>query len=194
MNELKNEAQRRRAIAWAIALTADTPLEPEQYESDLLELYALGKLTLDQVLAKLDNRVQHILYRSQATQPLTAGQLTDLLEESRAWNAQYQITGLLCYCTSGHFVQLIEGSAANVNALFARIRRDPRHHQVLALSDRATNTRWFPDWQMASSEMDSPDFFWLIGYLEARGHNLVMPQIPVKDGLLLTLLAEFSKP
>lgn len=193
MKDLKTEAQRRRAIAWAIALTADTPLEPEQYESELLEQYAKAELTLDQVLEKLDSRVQHVLYRSQATTPLTAGQLTDLLEESRAWNEQHQITGLLCYSDSGHFVQLLEGSSQHVNALFARIRRDSRHCQVLALSEKATNTRWFPDWQMAYAELDSCDFFWLIGYLEARGHNLVTPQIPIKQEPLLKLLKEFSK-
>ena len=193
MSESETEAQRRRAIAWAIALTADTPLEPDHYEADLLEDYALGTLTLDQVLEKLDNRVQHVLYRSRATQPLTAGQLTDLLEESRLWNEQHQITGLLCYSASGHFVQLLEGSALNVNALFARIRGDSRHYQVLALSELATDTRWFPDWKMAFAEMDSPDFFWFISYLEARGYNLVAPQIPIKDELLLRLLTEFSK-
>jgi hypothetical protein len=193
MKETKDEVQRRRAIAWAIALTADTPLEPEQYEYDLLECYAQGTLTLDQVLSKLDNRVQHVLYRSRATVLLTPGQLNDLLEESRAWNKQHQITGLLCYCTSGHFVQVLEGSAQHVQALFARIRQDPRHCEVIALSDRATEMRWFSDWQMAFSELSSSDFFWLTSYLEARGHNLVEPQIPIRDELLLHLLKEFRQ-
>jgi len=193
MEEPKNEAQRRRAVAWAIALAADTPLKPEQYECDLLESYAQGKLTLDQVLEKLDNRVQHVLYKSQATTLLTPSQLTDLLQESRAWNEQHHITGLLCYCTSGHFVQVLEGSAQDVHALFARIQRDPRHQQVIALSDRSTDTRWFPDWQMAFSELASSDFFWLISYLEAHGHNLVTPQIPIRDKLLLKLLKEFRQ-
>lgn len=192
MKDLKTEVQRRRAIAWAIALTADTPLEPEQYESELLEQYAKGELTLNSVLEKLDNRVQHVLYRSRATTPLVAGQLTELLEESRIWNEQHQITGLLCYSGSGHFVQVLEGTSQHVHALFARIRRDPRHCQVVALSERATNTRWFPDWQMAFAELDSHDFFWLTGYLEARGHNLITPQIPIKQELLLKLLKEFS--
>jgi hypothetical protein len=90
--QLETERQRRRAIAWAIALTADTAWAPEAYESDLLECYALGELTIDQVLLQLANRaprptlVQHVLYRSRATHPFTSAQLTDLLEQARAYN------------------------------------------------------------------------------------------------------------
>ncbi len=115
--DFPTEAARRRAIAWAIALTADTAWAPEQCESDLLESYALGELTIEQVLLQLDTRapfttaVQYVLYRSRAAHPLTPAQLTDLLEESRAYNEQHQLTGLLCYSNTGHFVQVLEGPA-----------------------------------------------------------------------------------
>lgn len=187
-----NEEQRRRAVAWAIALTAETSLAPDLYEHDLLERYAQGELSLPQVLQQLDSRVHHILYRSQAVQLLTSGQLTELVEQSRQWNEQYHITGLLCYADSGHFVQVIEGPAQHVQALFVKIRQDRRHQHVTLLSDKASATRWFPDWQMALTEAHPHDYFWLLGYLEARGHNLVRPQLPVNDPQLLQLLQQFS--
>ena len=193
MSTLQTEAQRRRAIAWAIALTADTSLAPQQYESDLLECYAQGTLTLDQVLEQLDSRVQHVLYRSTAKHPMTQDQLTELLEQSRSYNEQHQITGLLCYSSDGHFVQLIEGPTAEVEDLFARIRQDKRHYNVTALSQKASPTRWFADWEMALVQAEPAHFYWLIGYLEARGHNLVAPQIPIADPFLTTLLDAFSK-
>lgn len=193
MKEPQDEAQRRRAVAWAIALTAETHLAPDQYETELLEKYVQGEITLDRVLHQLDNRVQHVLYRSQAVQPLTANQRTELLEQSRAWNEQHHITGLLCYSHSGHFIQVIEGSALNVHALFAKIRRDKRHHQVVLLSDKASAVRCFPDWQMAYAEAEPQDFFWLMGYLDARSHNLVQPQMPITEPLLLDLLARFAQ-
>lgn len=192
MNEPRDEAQRRRAIAWAIALTANTHLAPEQYETDLLECYAQGVLSLDQVLLKLDSRVQHILYRSQAVRPLTEGQRTDLLEESRAWNEQHHITGLLCYSHSGHFVQIIEGATQDVHALFTKIRQDKRHQNISLLSDRASETRWFAGWEMAYAEADPQDFFWLLGYLEAHNHNLLKRQMPITEPLLLMLLNKFA--
>jgi hypothetical protein len=197
--EQETEWQRRRAISWAIALTTDTAWAPEQYESDLLESYALGELTIDQVLLQLDNRtpldaaVQHVLYRSRAAYPLTPAQLTDLLEYARAYNAQHQLTGLLCYSSTGHFVQVLEGPAHEVHALYAKIRQDARHQEVVTLSDQVSTKRWFSDWQMAYVAAESHDYFWLIGYLEARSHHLVRPQIPVTDQHLLTLLDKFSQ-
>ena len=53
MDDLTSEQH----IAWATALAVNTPLEAQAYEQGLLERYALGKLTLHQVLAQLDSRV-----------------------------------------------------------------------------------------------------------------------------------------
>ena len=186
--------ERRRAIAWALALTAETTLTPDHYEWELLERYAQGKLTLSQVTTQLDNRIHHLLYQSQATRPLSQADLTDLVEQSQVWNEAHQITGMLCYSSSsGHFVQLLEGKAADVHELFAKIQRDQRHHYVVALSDRATDKRWFADWRMAFVGAELHEVYWLLGYLEARGHNLVQPQLPLLPSHLLTLVREFSK-
>ena len=193
MKDLQNEEQRRRAIDWAVALTAETPLAPEQYEWELLEHYAQGKLTLQQVINKLDNRVQHLLYHSTATHLMSESDLTVLVEQSQMWNERHNITGLLCYSSSGHFVQVLEGAAVDVHALFTKIRQDTRHYQVLTLSDNATPTRWFADWRMAYIGVEPHEVYWLLGYLEAKGHNLLKPQIPLIPSHLLTLVEEFSK-
>lgn len=192
MKEPQDEAQRRRAISWAIALTAETHLAPEQYETDLLEEYAQGKLTLDQVLRQLDSRVQHILYRSEATHLLSSDQRTDLLEQSRSWNEHHQITGLLCYSDTGHFVQVIEGPKEQVHALFIKIRQDKRHHRIVLISDKASATRWFVNWEMAYVEAKAQDLFWLMGYLDAKSSNILRPQRPIIEPMLLTLLDKFS--
>ncbi len=191
MKELQTETQRRRAIAWAVALTANTPLAPQQYESELLEHYARGTLTLDQVLTQLDQRVHHLLYRSRAIHPFSAADLTVLQEQSQVWNEAHGITGLLCY-SNGNFVQVLEGSAEQVHALFTKIQKDKRHYRVQALSDRASDQRWFADWRMAMVQPNLDDFHWLLGYLEAKGHNLVQPQIPITEPHLMTLLSAFS--
>jgi hypothetical protein len=193
MQELATEEQRRRAISWALALTADTKLAPDQYELDLLEHYAQGEFTLGQVIHQLDSRVQHLLYRSKAAHPLTTGELAHLVEQSQRLNAEYDITGLLCYSSDGYFVQVIEGSAQAVHALYARIQQDTRHQQVVTLSDKPSPARWFPDWTMALVEAQPQDLFWLIGYLEAKNANLVKPQIPIMDPHLINLLHQFSK-
>ncbi len=192
MEELPSEAQRRRAIDWAISLTTDTPLEPEHYERHLLEQYAQGALTLDEVLTLLAQQVRHILYCSEEAQPFSQGQLAEMLQESEVRNEAHRITGLLCY-SQGHFVQLLEGPSEAVTALFTNIRRDTRHHSVECLSDGAGPTRWFPDWRMAFVRPNPVEFYWLTNYLEARRRNLVLPHIPLMDPHLLTLLHAFSE-
>ena len=45
---------------------------------------------------------------------------------------------------------------------------------------------------MALVQAEPNDFYWLLGYLEAKGHNLVLPQIPIVEPHLMTLLSAFS--
>jgi hypothetical protein len=144
------EAARRRAVAAAIALTANTPLAPKRYERQLLARFQTGELTIDEVLALLDNSPYHVLYRSRATQAPTEADLQALLEWSRTYNAQHQITGLLLY-SDGQFVQLFEGPEAVVRPLFARIQADPRHTQVVTVSEGPGPQRWFADCLWACS-------------------------------------------
>jgi hypothetical protein len=192
MKDPQSEAERRKAIAWAIALTAETELAPDHYETGLLERYAKGYMSLSDVLHALDHRVHHLLYRSQAVTPLSEAELAALVDQSQEWNDQHHITGLLCY-SQGQFVQVLEGSATDVHALYDRIRRDKRHHQVQTLSDYATATRWFADWRMAFVGITPHEFYWLLGYLEAKGHNLARPHIPIDSPYITTLLQAFSE-
>lgn len=192
MDDLSTEAARRRAIAWATALATNTPLAPQAYEQALLERYAVGELTLDQVLLHLDTRVQHVLYRSRATMAFSEDQLGALLTESRAWNEAHGITGLLCY-SNGQFVQVLEGTPEAVHQLYARIQRDQRHQQVVTLHDAAGEQRFFADWQMGFVTVEAGEFHWVLTNL-ARSHGgspLAHPY--VRDPLLRVLLDAFSQ-
>ncbi len=121
------------------------PWPRKPYEAKLLECYARGELTLNQVLAHLDVRAHHVLYRSRAVHSFSEAQLLGLLEQARAHNAQHYLTGLLCYSREGRFVQVLEGEATAVHEVFARIQRDGRHQQVKVLSDAAGSARMFGD-------------------------------------------------
>jgi hypothetical protein len=73
--------------------------------------------------------------------------LRELLAAARAHNARTAITGALI---SGpdYFAQVLEGPPEVVHPLFERIQQDTRHHDVLALPERAVTERTFPDWSM----------------------------------------------
>jgi hypothetical protein len=183
------EAARRRAVAAAIALTANTPLAPNRYERQLLARFQAGELTIDEVITLLDNSPYHVLYRSRATQALTEADLQALLEWSRTYNAQHQITGLLLY-SDGQFVQLFEGPEAVVQPLYAKIQADPRHTQVVTVSNGPGPQRWFADWHMAFGHVPAPELHQTLRVVETQAP----PMLPIEDPLLQTLLHAFGLP
>jgi hypothetical protein len=187
MNDLApNLVQQQRALEWAVALATNSLVESKQ------ELAAyVHQLPEQPRLAQQEPGVYHLLYCSQAVREFEEEQLADLLEHSLASNAQRSITGLLCY-GNGHFVQVLEGTGPDVEGLFARIERDRRHHHVHVLSRGVGPARWFDDWRMAFTKQQTQEFYWLITFLEAHHHRLLLRQIPVAEPQLAAALQNFS--
>jgi hypothetical protein len=159
MNDLSPDlARQQRALEWAIALAADAHKVPGGQLAHYLQRLP------DPPLPAHETGVYHLLYCSQARQPFGEEQLADLLEHSLVNNDRQHITGLLCY-GSGHFVQVLEGKAEDVEALFAR---------------------------MAFAKSQSQEFYWLITFLEAHHHRLLLRQIPIDEPSLTRTLASFS--
>lgn len=77
-------------------------------------------------------------------------ELERLLSEWRVANARRAITGLLLVQGRACF-QVLEGFPDAVEALFARIEGDPRHHHVVRLLHRQIDQRQFGDWSMKLS-------------------------------------------
>ena len=95
----------------------------------------------------------HLVYTSSATRLQSQDELVDLLAVSRACNAADGLTGALVYC-DGTFIQALEGPAAAVEATYARISRDARHHGATLLLRAETAERQFPDWAMGFRPVD----------------------------------------
>jgi hypothetical protein len=73
--------------------------------------------------------------------------LSDILLVARSYNGAHDITGSLI-CRADLYLQLLEGPEPEVSALFARIRRDDRHLEVVERLRRPISTRMFPQWAM----------------------------------------------
>lgn len=81
-----------------------------------------------------------------------------ILAQSRRNNAAAGITGLLFF-DGKRFLQALEGEEAAVDATFARIQQDERHHALVLLSNRDIAAREFGVWAMAykaPGEEDAP--------------------------------------
>jgi hypothetical protein len=74
--------------------------------------------------------------------------LADILRSSRRNNPQVGVTGALVY-SARRFAQVLEGPAAEVEAVFERIQCDPRHDNITVLEVSSPAARAFAGWSMA---------------------------------------------
>lgn len=91
--------------------------------------------------------LQQLIYSSAAVYKLTEVELSRILLGARRRNAALGVTGMLLY-NEGSFLQVLEGTAENVEALFERIGRDPRHGRLMVLLRRSVAARQFEAWSM----------------------------------------------
>ena len=76
-----------------------------------------------------------------------------IADDAAARNDRQGVTGALMF-TRGVFVQLLEGRTADVERVFERICRDPRHRRVVLLDYSEADERVFPGCGMVAFEGD----------------------------------------
>lgn len=93
-----------------------------------------------------------LIYVSAHDLPTDAGGLnpsfTDIEKVASAANAGAGITGFLI-CARRWFAQVIEGPATAIDALYAKIGADHRHHSLRLVERAPITRRRFPDWHLA---------------------------------------------
>ena len=95
-------------------------------------------------------------YTSDMVRPMSDTELVDLLVDSRARNADRGVTGLLLY-RAGRVMQMLEGDADVVRALYDRIRGDVRHQHVTNVWTGNAVERRFPSWTMGFEDLEQQD-------------------------------------
>jgi hypothetical protein len=134
-------------------------------------------MSKDASLQEADRKVKaepvfRLIYRSHSLLPHASTDrddagLAEILRVARRNNADLGVTGALMLYDDW-FAQVLEGPQAIVEALFERIRADPRHEDAhLDHAGRASN-RMFERWAMA---------------VVAEHHQPDMPMIAVTGGL-----------
>ncbi len=88
-----------------------------------------------------------LIYASVAREDVDFDVLSNILDHADRANASQHITGALLF-TNGHFLQILEGKRAAVNALYLRIAADRRHHTPEILDCTQISARRFGDWSM----------------------------------------------
>ena len=93
-----------------------------------------------------------MLYISTAVGPVTTAVTGTILRSAQAHNAANGITGVLCQ-GQGIYVQVLEGERGKVEALYARIVLDKRHHNVTLRQQTDISHRRYGKWAMAHIDL-----------------------------------------
>jgi hypothetical protein len=104
-----------------------------------------------------------LIYASQAVKPMSAKELLEILQASRENNQRQHITGKLVYKDS-IFLQVLEGEESDLETVWANIKEDPRHHNIVEISYKPIEERDFTEWAMGFVNMSGVDLASMPGY------------------------------
>ncbi len=100
------------------------------------------------------NMLTRLIYASEASDPLQASGIDDMLRTARAKNRLRDITGLLMF-DHRYFLQALEGDRQHLSDLYGSLVRDTRHQRLLLLQCVAVDERQFVDWSMGFAPADA---------------------------------------
>jgi hypothetical protein len=113
----------------------------------------------------------YLIYSSVEQILFDEDQLKILLNQSRDFNQENNITGILLYVrgqqitkSKGRFMQLLEGDERIIRKLYEKIEKDNRHESVVLLQFGKYERRCFTDWSLGFEESDSELFQSLSGH------------------------------
>lgn len=95
-----------------------------------------------------DPMLFNLVYCSRAAPGIDAAAVDRIIATSQRNNARAHITGMLVF-GEGIFFQWLEGSRDAITRLMGVLRSDPRHQQIVLLSEvEESRERLFPQWDM----------------------------------------------
>jgi hypothetical protein len=128
-----------------------------------------------------------LIYRSQNAIAVAGNRILihyhDIVSRARERNARQDISGFLMFDRHRYY-QILEGETALVDALYDRIKTDPRHTNIETLHRQEITKRGFPDWSMGSF------------LSEGQSHPLqnkhgILPNAPIDGERFLAFALEF---
>ena len=88
-----------------------------------------------------------LVYASTAQSGVDLNEFKRILLQAQTNNHRRDLTGMLAF-NSKIFLQALEGSRDEINDLYARLMRDPRHKTVTLLNYREIEERHWANWSM----------------------------------------------
>jgi len=124
-----------------------------------------------------------IIYISEAAVPLGTDELGLLLEQARTNNLRDDITGMLLYIQrhttqpGGRFMQVLEGEKEVLQSVYAKIKVDERHKNVILVSGETIRHRSFTSWSMGFKMLEAKDFTMIPGYINICDSKVLLRKL-----------------
>ena len=97
--------------------------------------------------------INQLVYVSQAVRKMSVDDLRAIHLKAQDNNQRIDVTGSLFY-NGGWFLQVLEGPAATLAALYKKIEADPRHKNSRVLYNEPASFRTFSRWNMNMTNLD----------------------------------------
>ncbi|MEM0542390.1 BLUF domain-containing protein [Flavobacterium sp. j3] len=123
-----------------------------------------------------------LVYMSSGTKFLLEEDIRGLLQKSRQYNLEHNITGILLYI-DGDFLQILEGNKNDVYNLFSKIQTDTRHKGIIVVHEGKKVARQFNEWTMGFHSSSYKEITAITGLNDISKNNL--QNIGNKKALLL---------
>jgi len=101
--------------------------------------------------------LSQLIYVSTRNASCSDDDIQKILEASNRKNGKLDITGVLLY-SRNKFLQVLEGEKDLILELYNKIKLDERHKNVIMISLKGIEQRYFPSWQMGSKNMESQSY------------------------------------
>lgn len=133
-----------------------------------------------------------LIYKSHSLREIDWEFVDELVAKSEQSNEEAGITGVLL-ASKTHFLQVLEGDFYEINRLFLRIARDPRHDDVQLISFGCVENRLFGGWSMhAIGIFDFKDEL-MNDLIDQYGEENGTVRFPVEDWNVLALISDLRR-
>lgn len=134
----------------------------------------------------------HLIYRARTTARLSAGQLADWLQRSRAQYASHAITGMLLCAPGGEILHVLEGPAAAVRQRYQELStQDPCQAGHEIVSEGPWRQRSFATWSTSCPPESGALLREETGYVDFQDLETLLPELAPTRPLLVYRVLDF---
>ena len=127
-----------------------------------------------------------LVYASTAQSGVDLNEFKRILLQAQANNHRRDLTGMLAF-NSKIFLQALEGSRDQINDLYARLMRDPRHKTVTLLNYKEIEERHWANWSMGFAAPNTDNRALFLKYSQQSVFNPYTMKADAVEKMLMEL-------